>query len=159
MRTIQALREAVYSALTVPQLQYRINTDTAPLIALPIANVFSKPVWDLGQNPPMPALAFSVAVTGNISRLLPDRRMALKLWAISAKNGDECSEIYEAARARLHTADQDRPPGIADLSRVASGTTLQLVLRELIEVRVSEPSFETSSSRYYLSAEYNAIAL
>lgn len=158
MRTLQALREAVYSALTTPPLQYQIDTTSAPLQTLPAASVHAKAVWDAG-DPPMPALAFSVSAAGNPSRLEAERTLTLRVWAISASTGDECTEIYEAARARLHTADQDAPPGIADLSRPSVGGALGLVVRELIEQRVSEASFDQQTSKWYVTAEYRVIAL
>lgn len=157
-RTQQAFRQAVYARLTAPPMTYQIND--APVQTLPIANVVPRAVWIPGRGgtpPPMPLVAYSVSTRDNPPRQAEDRGLWMKIWCVSSSGPDECSEIYEAVRALVHTADQQGPA--PDLSRASTASTLGLVVRKCTEERVSDVDFEEKTQRWYLVAEYRVVAL
>lgn len=156
-QTLQAVREAIYSALTSPQLSYVINNG-AP-IPLPVANVQAKTVWEVA-TPPSPLIAFSVSQRAPHSRYLyGERNLAIKIWITSLATEDEVTELFEATNAKIAFADQDAPIGTTGLSRIAAGNVLGVVFREIVPTRVSDVAFERESNRWYLVAEYNAAAV
>lgn len=171
MRTLQAVRQVVYAALTSPQLVYTVN-DGSP-ITLPVANVSSRAPWNpaVGGSlqPPSPFVAFSVGGRGH-DTMLAERQMRLKIWVSSNSTtvspDDEVTELYEAIRARLHGADDEAtsdwlqfaPPS---LSRTDTAQNLGLAVRRCREVGSGAlpAEFETTSARWWISAEYVVIAV
>ncbi|MHB1798061.1 MAG: hypothetical protein ACYCUI_07115 [Vulcanimicrobiaceae bacterium] len=162
-RTLQAVRQAVYAALTSPPLTYQINA--GPTLTLPAASIQNRPIWSAvasGTEPPSPYVTFTVGGRGNIGRFTDERILDLKIVVSSTTSDDDVTEIYEAIRGRLHLADQNgTDDGLAppDLSRVAvAGVTLGVNVRECIEGRVLPAEFEKASGRWYLSATYAIVA-
>ncbi len=161
-RTLQAVRQAVYAALTSPALTYQINA--GPALTLPAASIQNRPIWSAvasGTEPPSPYVTFTVGGRGNIGRFSDERILDLKIWVSSSASDDDVTEIYEAIRARLHLADQNGfDDGLAppDLSRVATGSTLGVNVRECVEYRVLPAEFDKASGRWYLSATYMIVA-
>lgn len=154
-RTVQALRQSVYAALTSPPLQYQVNN--ASPVALPAANVIPKEVWLAGgAQAPMPLVCYVVSSIGNPSRTISDRQLMLKVWCVSSAGTDECTELYEAVRSVLHTADQDGPA--KSLSRAATATTLPIAVALCVERRAPGVAFEEKTQRWYCVGEYDVIA-
>jgi hypothetical protein len=161
--TTQALRDAIYAVLTAVPLNYQV--DAQPLVIVPAAQIVPKAIWQLAQHfapnpPPMPVVAFAVeGVRRSFSRRIMERELRLHLWIISDASTDDVTMLYEAIRARIFLADQDAPPGTADLSRAASSTTLPLIVRECVEIEAGIPDFNDVDQRYEMKAEYSVTAL
>lgn len=156
MRTLQAVRQAIYTALTSPQLTYQINAN-AP-VTLPIANVIPQSIELAGgAQAPMPLIAIAIEGRGIPSRTVNDRKLGLRIWCVSSTGPDECTELYEAVRARIHASDQDN--NSYNMSRPPTGSTLGVVFRECIEERVSPIYFENETQRWYIRAEYRVGAI
>jgi hypothetical protein len=167
-RTLQAVRQAVYNALTAPPLSYQINAD-AP-ITLGVANVSPRAVWTPavgGQAMPLsPSVAFSVQGKAH-EVLLAERDLRMKIWVSSNSVNapdDEVTELYEAVRSRLHGADDSAngdwlqfPP--ASLSRADGDGILGVAMRRCREIEVLTADFEPNSARWYVSATYEVIAV
>lgn len=171
MRTIQAVRQVLYAALTSPALTYQINDGTP--ITLSSQNVAARPVWTPavggGAQPPTPYVCFSVGGGGH-ETMLAERSLRARIWVSSnsADNppDDEVTEIYEAIRARLHGADDEAtsewlqfaPPS---LSRSDTAQALGLAIRRCREMRPgAQPAdFEIASARWYVSATYEIVAV
>lgn len=161
-QTIQAFRQRVYAALTSPPLAYSIN-GAAP-VDLPSTSVIPRWLWEIGQTAPMPLVAFAVEGRGDPSIVLGSatgiRSLRLKIWTVSGNGIDEVTSIYEAVRAVLNYADQDAPPGVTDLSRAGTGGSDQPLTVQLCrEIDVHDPAYEIETKRWYLSAEYDVVAL
>ena len=171
MRTLQAVRQVLYAALTSPPLQYAVND--GPTITLSANNVAARPVWTPavsgGSQPPSPYVAFSVGGGGNAT-MLAERTLRMQIW-VSSNSGtnapdDEVTELYEAIRARLHGADDDAtsdwlqfvPPS---LSRTPTAHTLGVTIRRCREINpgASPADFEPTSARWYVSAHYLIVAV
>ena len=160
--TLQSARQRIYLALTSPLLSYSING--ASPVNLPAANVVPKAVWEIGQTPPMPLVAYNVSTKTDagitLGRNLGVRRLQLKLWVVSGASMDEATSIYEAIRTLLNYADQDATNGAVDLSRPgSSGAALALAVQLCREVDVLPPAYEEVTKRWYLSAEYELSAI
>ena len=160
--TIQALRQRVYAALTVPQLTYSING--ASPVTLPVANVVPRYLWEIGETAPMPLVAYAVEGRGDpssaLGRYLDVRKLQLKFWVVSAIGISEATSIYEAVRGVINYADQDAPPGVTDLSRAGTGGSDQpLTVQYCRESWAHDPAYEVETKRWYLAAEYDVVAL
>lgn len=160
--TVQALRQRIFAALTSPPLSYSING--ASPVALPTANVIPKVMWEIGITAPMPLVAYAVVGRGDpniaIGRNTGVRKLELKLWVVSANSMSEVTSLYEAVRALLNYADQDAPPGTADLSQAGTGGADQAITVQLLrEVELIDPRYEVQTKRWYLSASYDVMAL
>jgi hypothetical protein len=167
LRTLPALKQAVYTRLTNPPISYQINTQ-AP-ITLTAKNVSPRPIWTPGVGgqpmPVSPYIAFSIGGKAH-DVLIAERDLTMKIWvssnSINAPD-DEVSEVYEAVRALLHGADDDvdafetfPPP---TLSQAATATTLPLTVRRCREEHAFPVDFEPASARWYISATYRIVAL
>lgn len=171
MRTLQAVRQVLYAALTAPPLTYQIN-DGAP-ITLSAQNVAARPVWTpaIGGGPqaPSPYVCFAVGGAGH-STLIAERGLRARIW-VSSDSGsnapdDEVTELYEAIRARLHGADDEAtsdwlefaPPS---LSRIDTAHALGVAIRRCRELSPgAQPAdYEPQSGRWYVSATYEIVAV
>lgn len=159
-RTLQAMRQAVYAALTDPQLSYTVNAGAPTL--LPVACVLPRYVWEVDNAQPEPFVCFAIAGSSSrapaVERWLGDRDLELQIWVVSAQGTDEVSEIYEAVRGRLNYADQEQISAGRDLSRAATGSTLAIAVRDIRETWASDPGFEPVSNKWQMSARYKIVA-
>jgi hypothetical protein len=156
-QTLQSFRQAVYTALTVPPLTYMVNNG-APQ-TLPVANVAPRSVWNITSQTPDPAIFFDVAVQKKaVSRYIDQRWLTLRTWCVATASDDTATALYEASRLILHRADQEAPPLVQTLSRIAGTSTFPLTVVELLETRALPASFEKESARWYVEAWYEAIA-
>ena len=172
MRTIQAVRQVIYAALTSPQISYMVNDDGP--FTLPVANVSARPTWAPavgGQpDPPTPYVAFAVGGSGH-DVMLAERAMRMQIWISSCSSNvapdDEVTELYEAIREILHGADDDDDPGSwlqfrpPSLSRSDTAQTLGLAIRRCREMNPGAlpADFEPSTARWYVSARYEIVAV
>lgn len=169
MRTIQAVRQVIYAALTSPQLVYTVN-DGDP-VTLPVVNVSARPVWTPavggGTQPPDPYVAFSVG-GGSPDAFQNERKLRMQIWVSSnsatVSPDDECTELYEAIRLVLHCADDEpHDDGFPkpSLSRTATATTLGVQIRRCREMSPGAfpADYEPKSARWYVSAHYEIVAL
>lgn len=161
-RTLQAVRQALFRALTSPPLAYQINA--GPVQTLPSTSVQNQPIWSAvasGTTPPSPYVTFTVGSRGSIGRQTNERLLECKINVSSSGTSDDVTEIYEAIRARLQFADangSDDGFAAGDLSAVPTPTTLGLSVRECREERVLPAEFEKASGRWYISATYSIVA-
>lgn len=173
-RTLQAVRQVIYYALTAPPLTYSINGSSP--ITLSAANVSTRAPWNLAvgltpQEPiPTPSVAFTVEGKSPW-QMIAERDMMLKIWVSSnstnlpafAGPDDEVTEVYEAIRAILHGADDEAqtseafPP--ASLTRVATDLALGLTVRRCRESHAFPADYEKDSARWWISASYRIVAL
>lgn len=171
MRTLQAVRQVLYAALTTPPLTYQINSG-AP-ITLSAQNVAARPVWTPavggGAQPPSPYVCFSVGGAGH-ETLIAERLLRARFWVSSASGSaapdDDVTELYEAVRERLHGADDDAQAGFESfappsLSRSATGQTLGVIVRRCREQPPGAlaADFDDKSGRWYISATYEIVAI
>jgi hypothetical protein len=118
-RTLTTVRQAVYAALTSPQLTYAVGD--GPEQTLPIASVLtSAPGGPAGTTMPDPFVCFSVGGRGTISQNVPARIVRVRVWCGSSASGDLATDLYEAVRARLIADGDDAAPIIAAANGVIS---------------------------------------
>lgn len=156
MRTIAALRQAVFAALTSPALSYTVNNGAPQPLAA--GNVRPGGQFVGAGVAPDPFVSFEISAGPTISLAIADRRVHIKVAVSSAAAGgdDLVTEILEGVRARLISG----PEGISALSRAATGSTLPVTVREIREVGTPlGAAFESVSQRWYASTEFSAIAL
>lgn len=169
MRTLQAVRQVIYAALTDPQIVYNVNNEGP--ITLPVENVSPRAIWNPavgGQTqPPSPFVAFAVG-GGSPDPFQNERKLRMQIWVSSNAStyqpDDECTELYEAIRAIIHCAD-DEPHDDAipkpSLSRSTTATTLGVQIRRCREMAPGAlpADYEPKSARWYVSAHYEIYAL
>lgn len=160
-RTLQAVREIIFTALTSPALQYYKDLGGGSgysLLTLPTANVVPRAIWNVGPTPPpSPYICFAVRGRGQTSRYIGDRRMTATFWCVSELE-DEVTELYEAVRSKVNLADQDVGPFATDMSTIGTLTNLGAIFREFIETNAYEPTWDRVTTRWQLVAEYSVIA-
>ncbi|MDB5042168.1 MAG: hypothetical protein JWN27_2894 [Candidatus Eremiobacteraeota bacterium] len=154
-RTIPAVRQAVFSALTSTAFQYVINAG-AP-ITIPVSSFRAGKQFVGSGTPPDPFVTIDVTDGGAVTQALPDRHVRIKVTASTAAVGgdDAVTEIIEVAIARLRSG----PEGISLLSRAATGATLPATIREVRNAGGLPAAFEEQSQRWYASTEFTAIAI
>lgn len=156
-RTLTAVRQAIYAALTSPLLTYVVNGG-AP-ITIPAANVFPIAPFDMGDGSakPDPLINFQVTGRGKPSLELADRRITIRLWVSTASGDDDVvTEIMAAIYALIESPNAE---GISPLSRAAGSGTLATIIREVRETDSYAPTFEGQTQRIFADATFAAIAL
>jgi hypothetical protein len=140
-RTLTTVRQAVYAALTSPQLAYAVGD--GPEQTLPVANVLtSAPGGPAGTTLPDPFVSFSVGGRGVISQNMPERIVRLRVWCGSSASGDLATDLYEAVRARLIPDGNDAAVIVA-----ANG-----VISDCRERYVWYSQFDTTLQRWVITA-------
>lgn len=155
-RTLQAVRQAIFTALTVPPLTYTINNGSP--VTVPAANVFTLAPYDMGDKPikPDPLVNFEVTGRGAQSLQLADRRVQIKVWVSTSMGSDDTvTEIMAAIYGLLESPNAD---GVSSLSRAATGQTLPVTIREVREIDSIGATFDIKSQRIYADATFHAIA-
>lgn len=156
-RTLSAIRQAVYTALTSPLLTYTVNNGSAQ--TLPAANVFPMAPFDMGDGStkPDPLVNFQVTGRGKPSLQLSDRRIVIKVWVSTASGSDDTvTEIMAAIYGVLESPNAE---GVSPLSRAATGSTLAATIREVRETESIGATFEMMTQRIYADATFSAIAI
>lgn len=155
-RTLSAVRQMLFTALTTPPLTYTVNNGAPQTV--PAANVFTIPPFDMldTQNRPSPLINFQVIGRGPVSLQLEDRRIEIKVW-VSGTTGDD-DDVTEIMAAIYGLIESPNADGVSPLSRVATGTTLGVLIREVRAIDASAPAFDTISQRIYVDASFSAIA-
>lgn len=167
LRTIPAVRQVIYAALTSPAITYQVGWGGATN-TLTDANVSPRPIWysAVGGQPLTisPYIAFTIGGKAHME-LLSERKLELKIWVSSTESDSDIEELYEQGiRARLHGADLEAiaeglqmPP--EPLTREQTDSLLGLTVRRCRETLVLPSDFSKDDGRWYLSARYELIAL
>ena len=161
-RSITGVRQALFMALTTPQLNYTINDGST--IALPAASIQPFAPWNLGDQPPAdPLVCFAISGRGIESKQIPDRHLGMKIWVSASTDSDLVTDLYEAIRARL-SPDTDYGDGYVSWSRAAvtgqptGSNTLSATIRSCREEMVLQPEIEPATIRWWLTAEWSLVA-
>ena len=161
-RSLTGVRQALFTALTVPTLMYTINDGTAQ--TLPATSVQPFAPWNLGDQPPAdPLVCFAISGRGIESRKLPDRRLGMKIWVSASTDSDLVTDLYEAIRARL-APDTDLGDGYVSWARPAvtgqptGQNTLPAIIRSCREEHVLQPEIEPATIRWWLTADWSLVA-
>ena len=161
-RTVAAVRQAIYAALTTPPLGYQLWNGTAFAAALlPAANVVPKLTFNPGAaDPPSPLIAYAVSLLAPTSRhLFGEQNLRATLQISASSSSDEVTEIAEAVNARLNFADQEGGPWAGAISRAGAAGYLGVVVRWIEIERWSDPAFEEKSARWYVTLIYKIAAI
>jgi hypothetical protein len=156
----EAVRQVLYAALTNPVLAYSVEGVAG---TVPTANVIPKDIWRTGgDSAPMPLVSISVASLSAAGWSQNERNLVATVTVVSASDQDQCEEIMEAIRARLHGADTE---GLSDavlrptnLSRATSGVALGAAIRMIRERHVLPTTYNATDQRWYTTAEYDISA-
>lgn len=157
-RTQEALRQCVNTTLTTPPLTYQIDMNGTNLVP---AEIIPAPIWNTGgQESPAPLVAYTVSEHSVPLRTTQHRAFSLRFVIVSTLGTSECVAIYEKVRARFHLADSESlPDGPTDISRVASSANLGVAIIECKFKKSTEPDFDDVSKRYYMSADFDVVAI
>jgi hypothetical protein len=146
--TLVQIRKVIFNALTVPPLQYQI--DTNPIRTVPAANVVPTLQWHEQGKAPMPLVAYTVSAGTIRSRYLDLTPARARITVVSRHGADECMAIAYAIEARLSLADQE------DAMRDLSNAAVQFAL--IFPAEQLDPAYERDTSRYYVTMRFTIIA-
>ena len=157
-RLMQAVRQAIYKALTSPALSYQVNTDLPKTLLN--TSVIPRSVWLTGaETAPSPLVAFAVSERPQVFNSVQYRTLRLSIWVVSSASEDECVELFEALRERLNLADDSgRALNQTPLSTVATNTNLGASITQCHILSVSAPDYDTTSKRWYCLSEFGITA-
>jgi hypothetical protein len=140
-RTLTTVRQAVYAALTSPQLTYSVGD--GPVQTLPVENVLANaPGGPAGTTLPDPLVCFALGGRGIVSSSMPQRIVRLRVWSLSSTSSDLATDLYEAVRARL----------IPDGDDAGQFVTANGVVSDCREMYVWHTDFDTTLQRWSLNA-------
>jgi hypothetical protein len=156
-RTIQAVRQSLYSALTNPPLSYQVNSGAIQTV--PAANVYTMAPFDMPENAdkPDPLVNFTVLGRGVESLQLYSRRIEIKVWVSTLTGSDD--DVTEIMAAIFGLIESPNSEGVSPLSRAATATTLAVVVREVREIESIAPTYEVSTQRVFADATFHAIVV
>jgi hypothetical protein len=157
-RVGQAVRQILFATLTSPPLVYKQDTGSGYSdITLPSTSVVPRAIWNLVDNVPSTYVCFAIKGRGATSRAVADRRMVATFWIVG-QDEDECEEIYEAIRARVHTGDQDPGFFATDLSRAGDVADLGAAIIECVEQTAYPCDFDKTTARWMKVVTFSMVA-
>ncbi|MBC5805625.1 MAG: hypothetical protein ACR2KS_10130 [Candidatus Eremiobacter antarcticus] len=159
-RTLEAVREAIYHALTSPPLVYTLWDGTAfSPKTLPATSVVPKAQWNTGAAIPSPLVAFTVGRNAPFSAYVPLSVLTAKVWVSASSSSDEVTQIAEAVNAILNFGDEQGSPYGKSLSRAGGAANLPVIFNKCVVTRQSDPAFEDKTNRWYVVIQYEVVAL